>query len=194
MKRLAILDAARDSFQEHGVDGTSMDSLATKAGVSKRTVYNHFSSKEALVMHLLSDMWERAQQQIHVKYDAGKALDIQLLTMIGAEIEVLCDRQYVDLVRMAIGHFFYKPDLLQEEAEKMAGQETALLRWICAADADGALVVDDAEFASGQLHHLIKGVCFWPQVLGIAPIPTREQQRHLADETILMFLSRYQAR
>lgn len=193
MKRLAILEAARASFQEDGVSGTSMDALAARAQVSKRTVYNHFPSKEALVMQLMSEMWARAQQQIHVKYDAGKPLDAQLLTMIGAEIEVICDQQYVDLVRVAIGHFFYKPEALQEEVEKMAKQETALFRWLCAAAEDGRLDLADPDFASAQLHHLVKGACFWPQVMGMAPIPTRVEQRHLAEEAVKMFLARYQA-
>ncbi|EPF7654109.1 TetR/AcrR family transcriptional regulator, partial [Vibrio vulnificus] len=57
-KREAILTAAKQAFLEFGVQNTSMDKLAALAGVSKRTVYNHFSSKEALVMELLSVLWK----------------------------------------------------------------------------------------------------------------------------------------
>lgn len=191
MKRQAILEAAKTAFREDGVKGTSMDALAAKAQVSKRTVYNHFPSKEALVMHLMAEMWARAQQQIFVKYDPGKSLDLQLLTLVGSEIEVICDKEYIDLVRVAIGHYFYDPGALQDEAEKMAQQETALYRWLEAAAQDGRLAIDDVEFASGQLHHQVKGACFWPQVMGMAPIPEREEQRRLAEETIKMFLARY---
>lgn len=44
----AIIDAARKSFLARGFDGASMDQIALAAGVSKRTVYNRFRSKEAL--------------------------------------------------------------------------------------------------------------------------------------------------
>ena len=47
-KRLHILDAAETLFYEQGVEHTSMDQIALKAQVSKRTVYNHFDTKEAL--------------------------------------------------------------------------------------------------------------------------------------------------
>ena len=191
MKHQAILEAAKTTFRENGVKGTSMDALAARANVSKRTVYNHFPSKEALVMHLMAEMWARAQQQIFVKYDPGRPLDVQLLTLVGAEIEVICDQEYVDLVRVAIGHFFYNPNALQEEAKKMATQETALFRWLTAAAEDGQLAIDDPDFASSQLHHLIKGACFWPQVMGMAAIPEREEQRRVAEETVTMFLARY---
>lgn len=191
MKRSAILEAAITTFQEKGVKGTSMDELAARAGVSKRTVYNHFPSKEALVMHLMAEMRQRAQQQIHVKYDSGKPLDAQLLTIVGAEIEVMCDQEYLDLVRVAFGHFFYNQEALQEEVNKLARQETALFRWLNEAKEDGRLGIGDPDFASRQLHNLVKGECFWPQVLKMAPIPDREQQRHLAEESVRMFLAYY---
>ena len=191
MKRRDIVEVAKKAFREHGVQGTSMDQLALLAGVSKRTVYNHFDSKEALVTDLLAEMWEWAQQQMHVKFDASKALDTQLLTLVGSEIEIFCDREYLDLVRVAIGHYFYNPAALQEEVEKLARQETALLRWIRAAAAAGALAVEDPEFATGQLHSLVKGSCFWPQVLNMEPVPDRARQRRLAEETVTMFLARY---
>ena len=46
-KRLAILDGAIRVFIENGYETSSMDRIAEAAGVSKRTVYNHFPSKEA---------------------------------------------------------------------------------------------------------------------------------------------------
>lgn len=47
-KRTAILDAAKQMFLEHGYVGTSMDQIASGAGVSKLTVYSHFGDKESL--------------------------------------------------------------------------------------------------------------------------------------------------
>lgn len=47
-KRAAILDAAVRQFRAAGFDNTSMDRIADAANVSKRTVYNHFPSKELL--------------------------------------------------------------------------------------------------------------------------------------------------
>jgi TetR/AcrR family transcriptional repressor of mexJK operon len=47
-KREAIVDAAVGLLFTHGYDGTSMDAVAAKAGVSKTTVYAHFEDKDAL--------------------------------------------------------------------------------------------------------------------------------------------------
>lgn len=47
-KRDAILDAAWQVFLRHGYGAATMDEVAAKAGVSKRTVYDHFGSKVRL--------------------------------------------------------------------------------------------------------------------------------------------------
>src|SRR6478735_338076 len=47
-KGAAILEAAKRLFTSQGFDGTSMDQIATEAGVSKLTVYSHFGDKETL--------------------------------------------------------------------------------------------------------------------------------------------------
>ncbi len=47
-KTQAIVKAARTTFLSRGFDAASMDQIALTAGVSKRTVYNRFRSKEEL--------------------------------------------------------------------------------------------------------------------------------------------------
>lgn len=48
--RERILDAAQQLFREQGIRDTGMDQLCAVAGVSKRTVYQHFGSKGDLVI------------------------------------------------------------------------------------------------------------------------------------------------
>lgn len=60
-KRDAIVQAAIEEFRQHGFNGTSMDRVAAAAEVSKRTVYNHFPSKEDLFEAILMLMWERSR-------------------------------------------------------------------------------------------------------------------------------------
>ena len=48
-KRDRILTAARELFRTQGYDGTSMDAIAARAGVSKGSVFFHARSKAALL-------------------------------------------------------------------------------------------------------------------------------------------------
>ncbi len=43
-----IIAAATATFVRKGYDGTSMEEIATKAAVSKQTIYKHFTDKETL--------------------------------------------------------------------------------------------------------------------------------------------------
>lgn len=45
----AILQAALDMFIERGVEGTSIEQIAKKAGVGKPTIYRRWSSKEDVI-------------------------------------------------------------------------------------------------------------------------------------------------
>ena len=60
-RRAQLLDVGRSLFAERGYDGTSVEEIASRAGVSKPIVYEHFGGKEGLyavvvdreVQHLL---------------------------------------------------------------------------------------------------------------------------------------------
>ena len=47
-RRAQLLDIGRRLFAERGMDGTSIEEIAAKAGVSKPVVYEHFGGKEGL--------------------------------------------------------------------------------------------------------------------------------------------------
>lgn len=58
-KRAEIVAAACEVFLAEGL-GSSMDMVADRAGASKVTVYNHFKSKEALILAIIHDELDSA--------------------------------------------------------------------------------------------------------------------------------------
>lgn len=53
--RQRILDAALHEFSSSGVHGATIQEIATRAGVTPMTVYNHFDDKEGLVAALIKE-------------------------------------------------------------------------------------------------------------------------------------------
>jgi len=50
-----IIAGARALFFAQGYDGTRLERLAEKLGIAKKTIYNHFESKEELLVAVLDD-------------------------------------------------------------------------------------------------------------------------------------------
>ncbi len=59
-----IIDAAYESFWRSGFTRTSVDSIAARAGVTKRTLYAHFRSKDDLLAAVLFRYGELATQRL----------------------------------------------------------------------------------------------------------------------------------
>src|SRR5207344_976340 len=49
-----ILDTAERLFYGQGIRAIGVDTIAAEVGISKRTLYNHFASKDALIAAYLS--------------------------------------------------------------------------------------------------------------------------------------------
>jgi AcrR family transcriptional regulator len=52
--RAQILDAAAVAFRELGFDGASLEEIATRAGLTRKTIYNLFGSKEDIALSLIA--------------------------------------------------------------------------------------------------------------------------------------------
>jgi TetR/AcrR family transcriptional regulator, acrAB operon repressor len=50
--RAAIVDAGLACFDRHGIAGTTLEEIATEAGVTKGAIYHHFGGKQAILHEL----------------------------------------------------------------------------------------------------------------------------------------------
>lgn len=192
LKREAILNGARQAFQQFGVGSTSMDKIAELAQVSKRTVYNHFESKEILVTHIIKEIWGSTILGFEAAYDASRDLKSQLLELVDNQLSLMSQTEMLELTRVAMAHCLYNPDNFQDEIAEFFEQETAMIRWLRSAMADGKLKGDDALLANEQILSLLKGQALWPQLLHAETPLTPDRKAELAEQTVDMFLSYYQ--
>jgi len=61
--RSSILAACKELAIKHGFRGIRMDELARRAGVSKRTVYRYFPSKDAVIAGALDDFMQQIESE-----------------------------------------------------------------------------------------------------------------------------------
>ncbi|ASR42861.1 TetR family transcriptional regulator [Xanthomonas citri pv. mangiferaeindicae] len=190
-KHAAILEAAVAEFRAAGYEATSMDRIASRAGVSKRTVYNHFPGKDALFLRILESMLERGVCGPDLAYRADRPLRPQLLELVRQKLRLLHDPEFVDLARVAIAAGIHSPALARDLLSRLGDREEGVSVWIRAAAADGRLRTDDPAFASMQLQGLVKSFALWPQLSMGQPPLSAAQRTRVAESAVDMFLAYY---
>lgn len=191
-KRDAIIQAAIVEFRANGFDITSMDKIAATAGVSKRTVYNHFPSKEELFAEILNKLWNSICAEPETPYRNDQPLRPQLEAVLRAKLQTLSDNNFLDLARVAIAATIHSPERGQNMVARLGEREEGLTVWIRAAQADGRLKAVDPVFAAHQVQGLIKAFAFWPQISMGQPGLSAEMQTCVVESTLDMFLTCYQ--
>lgn len=71
----SLLSAAMEEFIENGYEGTSIDSIAKKAGVSKGAFYYHFPNKEVLLMEVNKKLCDPIMEMIKKALSNKSAID-----------------------------------------------------------------------------------------------------------------------
>jgi len=191
-KREAIIQAAIGAFRADGFEVTSMDRIAAMAEVSKRTVYNHFASKEELFAEILHRLWDSSAAQVDMSYHPERPLREQLRELLTLKMCLLNDSNFLDLARVAIAATIHAPERAQEMVSRLSEREEEFNQWIRDAQADGTLKPVDAEFAAHQIHGLLKAFAFWPQItLGQPPLDSPTQAR-VIESALDLFLAGYE--
>lgn len=190
-KRAAIIQAAIDEFRASGYETTSMDRIAARAEVSKRTVYNHFPSKEALFAEILHQLWEASRDGDDLTYRAERPLREQLLELVTQKLRLLNDEAFVSLARVAIAATIHSPERAQDMVQRMEQREENITAWVRAAAKDGRLKLKDPVFAAHQLQGLVKTFAFWPQITLGLPAPSAKERKRIAESAVDLFLAYY---
>ena len=188
-KRQAIVEAAIAEFRASGFESTSMDKIAATAGVSKRTVYNHFPSKDELFEQILHELWNSTAAMGPAPYDPARPLREQLMELLSKKMALLQDDYFLDLARVAIAEAIHSPQRAQEMVARLSVKEEAVTSWLRAAQADGKFSKADPFIVSQMLQGQLKTFAFWPQVTMGQPALDAAMQKQVVESTVEMFLA-----
>ncbi len=192
-KQLDILNAAEQLFYVHGVEHTSMDNIAKAANVSKRTVYNHFETKEVLFYAIMERMKCSLEGTEAVAYNPSQSIKLQLMRIAEKEVQLLTSDKFLIGAKIAFVQMLQQPDLAKQLSGSKVGCHVYLEDFLSAACQDKQLVIDDFILAVQQFVYQLKSHIFYPRLYGF-DIPSAQQERYLIEQTVDLFLARYQAR
>ncbi len=190
-----ILQAAAQVFMEHGYGAASMDTVAREAGVSKATVYAHFSSKEQLFGAIVRGECRRhARAMVTPDIDACRVEEV--LYRVGANyLHFVVRPRSLAIFRVVIaetprfpelGRIFYEsgPSVIAEELG-------ARLR---ALSSQNHLQIDDPEFAADQFFGLLRANLRLRCLLGVPADVSDEGIERAVRAAVGVFLRAYAPR
>jgi TetR/AcrR family transcriptional regulator of autoinduction and epiphytic fitness len=188
-KREKILEGAIDVFINLGYELASMDKIAETAEVSKRTVYNHFGSKENLFQAIVDDFLAQRQSLKPIIYDDEKPLGEQLLAFANAEIFLIDSPRRLGLSRFLTGVFIHDPAYARETVKKYPPNYAVLLDWLKEAEKGGKIKTDNPVLTARVFYAMVEGAVTWPAIFseGI----NRTAIEPILNEIIALFLTRY---
>lgn len=184
-----IVQAAVTEFQENGFAAASMDRVSARAGVSKRTVYKYFESKERLFQSIVQKLWSHFTEGIDVTYDRGRPVREQLAALAWAEGRLLMSPEVMGLARLVISELMQRPELAGEMRDQLE-MKAAFVTFMREAAADGALAIEDPADATEEFLALIKAKAFWPVIFG-DPIVGENDMTRIVDSSVEMMMCRY---
>lgn len=188
-KRDAILDAASRLFLAQGFAGTSMEAVAERAGVSKITVYAHFSDKDTLFSAMIRARCESYNRPDRFAVYADLA-PRQALTEMGRNfLALLLDPEVLRLYRVISAEAGSRPKVARLFYE--AGPERAIelfTDYFRRAAARGHFAIDDPAKVADDTLSLLKGKLHLRATLNLRPRPSPAEVAAHVDRVVGLIL------
>jgi AcrR family transcriptional regulator len=156
-----IVDAAGDIFLASGYDDTTMDMVARRAGMSKRTVYRLFTGKQALFAAVVAS--HRQSMLDLPREDDDRPLFESLMAIFRTDLDLETLTQRDAVMRLIITEAQRHPELaplLHRYGPLQARQ--LLSEWLVRQVALGRMVIDEPRWAA----HFLLQMTFGPIAFG----------------------------
>ena len=191
-KRQAILDAAKRLFVSMGYASTSMDAVATEAGVSKLTVYSHFTDKETLFSAAVIAKCEEQVPPLFFEWPEGVPIERVLVNIARGFNQLVSSEESVNLHRVIIALGSQDPKLstifFEAGPQRMlSGMERLLVK----VNQSGALSIDKPRNAAEHFFCLIKGAANFRLLYGCGAALEPEAAEAHVQEVVGLFVRAY---
>ncbi|HEV2335471.1 MAG TPA: TetR/AcrR family transcriptional regulator [Stellaceae bacterium] len=157
-KAETILAAAERAFLARGFGAVTMDAIAREAGVSKATVYAHFTGKEELFGAFVARVSERRFGGFSVEALDPRDVAASLTTIAHRFLDLVLSPEGIALNRIIVGEVTRFPLLGQvfwaAGPQRQRAQIEAFLRRAAQA---GSLAIPDPRLAAEQFAALARG-------------------------------------
>lgn len=158
-RRELLIEAAESVFLELGYSAANMDDIAHRAGMSKKTLYRLFETKESLFAAVVA----ARRASLSATIDAGDCPDAKtagetLRRFLGAMARFVLAPRQAALYRLVIAESQRAPELAHAfHCEGPSKARSPLTIWLALQHQRGTLCVPDPPSAAGMLFSMVIG-------------------------------------
>lgn len=161
LKKSAIVRAALELFLRDGFERTSVDAIADLAGVSKRTIYNHYEDKRTLFLAVIHETYGPMIDAIYAvidKYLTDVTDPAESLAGFATEGAMIAFRstERAALIRLMMAEASHFPELQREQMRPFTVTDRLAQRLADMAER-GLLDIADPDEAANHLFALTFG-------------------------------------
>ena len=190
-----ILDTATTLFLTHGYGATSIEEVARRARVSKRTFYHRFEDKQALFGAVVHRIVERLRPGADVPLIEGADLPAILLRLAQLILQAALSPHAIALHRLIVGESGRFPKLAAV-ANQATDEAVTLIAGLLDREArTGRITLEDPRFAARQFLYMVIAM---PQriAMGLGVPMSAKELRDWPHDVVTLFLEgcRWRAR
>ena len=155
----SLLDAATELFLEGGLNGTSIDAIAERAGVAKRFIYARYTDKAELFVAVMGRFVEERLSPLGGFDIPDIPVEAALLEFGRKVLEVALQPQPLSIYRTLVMEGTRFPELSRLFVER--NRERALAgftRMLSAYEQRGEIELDDIQLAAEHFFILVVGI------------------------------------
>lgn len=192
-KESQIVEAARRLFLDQGYEVTSMDAIAAEAGVSKRTVYSHFRSKELLFVEIMSAMCTHFGVGPREAIDPAAPPERFLCAAAKFVLNKIMDPRVPSVMRTIVGNTAAFPEMGQRFWSIGPGNMAAqITEYLAAQHEAGVLAVPDPRLSAAMFQGMVSGPTFLPTLFTGSSPWTAADIDYIARTATRLFLAGHQ--
>lgn len=183
-----ILEAATELFLEEGFGAASIEAVAARAGISKRTFYHRFADKTALFVAVVQRIIEQIRPPREVPLLEGATLHDILRRLAGFMLHAALAPRAIALHRLISAESARFPELARAVYDQGWSEAIALIANLLARELhDAHLTPELRTFAAQQFIHMVVALPQRRALMLGAPLSAKELERW-ADDVVRLFL------
>jgi len=180
-----LREAAEAVFLRQGYAATNMDEVARQAGMSKRTLYQHYPSKSALFEAVMRDCLE----PLTLPAADGQDLRASLCTLLETATRHLLAPRQMAIFRIVISEAHRAPELADAFHSAGPGHGANAMQRRLQVEIDaGRLKLDDAHAAAKLLYGMVLGPRHMMVMLGLQAEPDEAELAMLVRRAVDVFM------